>query len=118
MAARLGIWKIASSYQEFSDPQKGMFDASPDKDGVYPKISRTKDYVEIIWKKYLPVLCGSQERFSSINKMSLGCVTCLTTYRVFADGTVRCILDYDPHSVFPPCLSLGGCLQSERITVM
>ena len=58
MAARYGIWKIASAYQEFSDPEKGIFDASPDEDGYYPKISRTPDYIEIIWKKYLPVLCG------------------------------------------------------------
>ena len=102
MAARLGIWKIASDYQEFSDPQKGIFDASPDEDGLYPKVSRTEDYVELIWKKFLPVLCGSQSDSSS-----LGCVTCLTKYRVFADGTVRCILDYDPSRCLPVMPEFG-----------
>ncbi len=137
MAARLGIWKIASAYQEFSDPQKGIFDASPDEDGTYPKISRTEDYVEIIWKKYLPVLSGisltdinrlrelssagqsatasiegqsaasSAGQSASTGEPSLGCVTCLTTYRVFADGTVRCILDYDPVCELPPMPEFG-----------
>lgn len=112
MAARYGIWKIATSYQEFSDPQKGIFDASPDEDGFYPKVSRTKDYVEIIWKKFLPVLCGGQPLNCEVNQkqkedVSLGCVTCLTTYRIFADGTVRCILDYDPVCVLPPMPEFG-----------
>ena len=99
MAARYGIWKIASSYQEFSDPRKGIFDASPDEDGSYPKVSRTKNYVEIIWKKFLPVLSGGD--------VSLRCVTCLTTYRIFADGTIRCILDYDPVCELPPMPEFG-----------
>ena len=104
MASRLGIWKIASDYQEFSDPQKGIFDASPEEDGYYPKISRTSDYVEIIWKKYLPVLCGVKQDGA---ESSLGCVTCFTTYRVFADGTVRCILDYDPVCSLPAMPEFG-----------
>ncbi len=100
MASRLGIWKIASDYQEFSDPQKGIFDASPEEDGQYPKISCTDEYVQIVWKKFLPVLCGvekmtDQNQTDAGKDTSLGCVTCLTTYRIFADGTVRCILDYD-----------------------
>ena len=101
MAARYGIWKIASAYQEFSDPEKGIFDASPDEDGYYPKISRTPDYIEIIWKKFLPAISSGK------SADSLGCVTCLTTYRVFADGTVRCILDYDPVCVLPPMPEFG-----------
>ena len=116
MAARLGIWKLASDYQEFSDPQKGIFDTSPDENGiVYPKISRTEDYVEIIWKKFLPVLCPGKplsgedpktaEKTSSTS--SLACATCLTIYRVFADGTVRCILDYDPKYQLPPMPEFG-----------
>ncbi len=110
MKARLGIWKIASDYQEFSDPQKGIFDVSPDEDGVYPKISCTDDYVEIIWKKYLPVLSGQaviEESSPQAADTSLGCVTCLTTYRVFADGTVRCILDYDPACKLPVMPEFG-----------
>ncbi|HCI73256.1 MAG TPA: beta-galactosidase [Lachnospiraceae bacterium] len=115
MASRLGIWKIASDYQEFSDPQKGIFDASPDEDGTYPKITRTEDYIEIIWKKFLPVLCpgkpldGSNQGAGAPGgqEMALGCVTCLTTYRVFADGTVRCILDYDPAYELPPMPEFG-----------
>ena len=114
MASRLGIWKIASDYQEFSDPQKGIFDASPDEDGTYPKVSRTDDYVQIIWKRFLPVLCPgkplAKDKAADSQKakeMSLGCVTCLTTYRVFADGTVRCILDYDPAYELPPMPEFG-----------
>ena len=107
MAARYGIWKIASDYQEFSDPQKGIFDASPDEDGYYPKISRTKDYVEIVWKKFLPVLNPGLPLKASAEDACLGCVTCLTTYRVFSDGTVRCILDYDPVVALAPMPELG-----------
>ena len=165
MASRYGIWKIATDYQEFSDPQKGIFDPTPDADGYYPKISRTKDYVEITWKKFLPVLSAGKP-FSVTGKgpvsdgaaagaavgavvgafagavadvvtnviagtsigttartaagsdagpgnahirsdVSLGCVTCLPTYRVFADGTVRCILDYDPVCTLPPMPEFG-----------
>ncbi len=119
MKARLGIWKIASDYQEFSDPQKGIFDVSPDEDGLYPKISRTDEYVQITWKKYLPVLSGpaaentaasagtNRRNDSGRRDVSLGCVTCLTTYRVFADGTVRCILDYDPVCELPVMPEFG-----------
>ncbi len=172
MAARYGIWKIATAYQEFSDPQKGIFDVSPDEDGYYPKISRTKDYVEIVWKKYLPVLSAGMVQSVPKGKpassraaagaavgakigavagtvaeaiaitiarsadgtllglkdktvrsadgtavgsgnaqaqrdVSLECVTCLTTYRVFADGTIRCILDYDPVCTLPPMPEFG-----------
>lgn len=103
MAARMGIWKLASDYQEFSDPEKGIFDTTPDEDGMYPKISRTGDYVEITWKKYLPVLSAGSDTAAA----SMGCVTCMTTYRVFADGTVRCILDYDPVCKLPPMPEFG-----------
>ncbi len=120
MAARMGIWKLASDYQEFSDPQLGVFDTSPDADGPYPKISCTDDYVQIIWKKYLPILSPfvkasdpgdtcSVEAGADCSKRdeALGCVTCLTTYRVFADGTVRCILDYDPVCKLPAMPEFG-----------
>ena len=103
MAARMGIWKLASDYQEFSDPEKGIFDTTPDEDGMYPKISRTGDYIEITWKKFLPVLSAG----SNTAAASMGCVTCMTTYRVFADGTVRCILDYDPVCKLPPMPEFG-----------
>ncbi len=141
MASRLGIWKIASDYQEFSDPQKGIFDIDPDEDGQYPKISCTDDYVQIVWKKFLPVLnpgmelekcakAGSQDNDTASNakdtasqdnavasnekemasqtkEAALGCVTCLTVYRVFTDGTVRCILDYDPVCKLPVMPEFG-----------
>lgn len=120
MAARYGIWRLASEYQGFTDPNKGIFEL----DGTYPKIRKTDDYVEIVWKKYLPVLSGRAEvkpgpegiadtaalraaERKAPSDRSSECVTCLTTYRVFADGTVRCILDYDPVFELPPMPEFG-----------
>ncbi|MBR1900591.1 MAG: DUF4981 domain-containing protein, partial [Lachnospiraceae bacterium] len=109
MAARLGIWRLASEYQEFSDPQVGMFEIGYDDEQRYPKIRTTEDYVEITWRKYLPVICPgtSGEKSKEGADRSMGCVWCLTTYRVFADGTVRCILDYDPAADLPPMPEFG-----------
>ena len=112
MPARLGIWKIASSYQDFNDPEKGIFDIASDGEESWPKILYTDDYVEIIWKKFLPVLsgcCGADtcQTIRKPEKVSMGCVTCLTSYRVFPDGTVRCILDYNPVCELPPMPEFG-----------
>ena len=110
MAARLGIWRLASEYQEFSDPQVGIFEIGYDAEEVYPKIRKTDDYVEITWKKYLPVICPNTALSSGSvapADRAVQCLSCLTTYRVFADGTVRCILDYDPAADLPPMPEFG-----------
>ena len=110
MAARLGIWRLASEYQEFSDPQVGIFEIGYEEEERYPKIRTTDDYVEITWKKYLPVICpgtASGKSGKAGADRSMECIYCLTTYRVFADGTVRCILDYDPAADLPPMPEFG-----------
>ena len=110
MAARLGIWKLASEYQEVLDPKSGMFDIGVDPENRYPKIRKTEEYVEITWKKYLPVLCDRVplgRSGSAPSDRGADSVFCLTTYRVFADGTVRCILDYDPAADLPPMPEFG-----------
>jgi beta-galactosidase len=53
-------------------------------------VRQTEDFVEVTWKKYL-----------------LKGVTALTTYRVFADGTVRFILDCEPGADLPDLPEFG-----------
>ncbi len=81
MPARYGQWKIASLYQDFLDPDMNIYQHPFDLENEsarYPLIEETEDSVSVSWKKF----------FGGKN-------SCLTTYRIFPDGTVRCILSYD-----------------------
>ena len=40
MAARLGIWRLASEYQEFSDPQVGIFEIGYEEEEVSDLVAR------------------------------------------------------------------------------
>ena len=95
MAARYGVWKLASLYQDFIDPEENPYAAAENVDPNavrYPVIRKEKDYVQITWMKYLPTIPKSRVK---------------TTYRIFADGTVRFILDYDPVPGLPPMPEFG-----------
>ncbi len=82
MPARCGIWKLASLYQTFIKPGSNPY--IPGDDNGEPKVHQTAGYVDLTWKKYIPV--PSYEAVSSVK----------TTYRVFPDGTIRMILDWEP----------------------
>ena len=82
MPARCGIWKLASLYQTFIKPGSNPY--IPGDDNGEPKVRQTAGYVDLTWKKYIPV--PSYETVSFVN----------TTYRVFPDGTIRMILDWEP----------------------
>lgn len=110
MGARLGFWKIASDFQEFYNPVINPYE---DKGEKYPKIRQTEDYVEITWKKYLgtgmvaTVGLDMADQPTGLPDTGARTVTCFTTYRVFADGTVRFILEYDPAEDLPEMPEFG-----------
>ncbi len=89
--SRSGIWKIASEYQDFVD-----FDANPycgsEESQKYPKIREAKDHVDVTWKKYLPTIPRS---------------SVMVTYRIFANGTIRVLMDYSPAQGLPPMPEFG-----------
>lgn len=91
MPARYGVWKLASLYQDFMDPFAAPYTLS-DEDKKYPIVKETKEFVDVTWKKYLPTVPMS---------------ACFVTYRIFADGTVRVIMDYDPVEGLPPMPEFG-----------
>ncbi len=107
MATRLGAWRLASEYQSDADPGRGVSDAGNGEKESYPKITVTDEYVEITYRKYLPVLFPQTDAAPCAQDRTAACVPCLTVYRVFPDGTVRCILEYEPQTELPPMPEFG-----------
>ena len=98
MAARYGVWKLASLYQNHMPPEFNPFSPEEGADSdalLYPLVKQTEEYVDVTWKKYLPTVPAC---------------SCLTTYRIFPDGTVRFILEYDPAEGLPPMPEFGFLL--------
>lgn len=91
MPARYGQWKLATLYQDFITPDQDPY--AEDSDARrFPIIKETKEYVDVTFRKYLPT--------------SPKC-TCLVTYRVIADGTVRVSMDYEAVKGLSPMPEYG-----------
>ncbi len=91
MPARYGVWKLASLYQDFLNPEENPYE--PDSDArKYPVVKESGGHVDVSWKKYLPTVPKS---------------SCLVTYRIFADGRVRVIMDYEAVKGLPPMPEFG-----------
>ncbi|MCR4909268.1 MAG: DUF4981 domain-containing protein [Lachnospiraceae bacterium] len=98
MAFRQGFWKNASNYQTHIRPGESPFD--PESEARrYPVIRENPDYAEVSWKKYLP---------------SPGLSFVTTTYRIFKDGRVRVILDYEPEESLPPMPEFGFLFKLDK----
>ncbi|MCR4590189.1 MAG: DUF4981 domain-containing protein [Lachnospiraceae bacterium] len=98
MAFRQGFWKLASNYQLFLPPG-----SDPYEDGSearkYPIIKEKKECLEISWNRYLP-----SDPVSYVK----------TTYRVFKDGRVRVIMDYDGKADLPPMPEFGFLFKLDK----
>jgi len=94
MAARYGVWKLASLYHDFIGPEDNVYD--PDCEAHdFPKVNVTDQYADVTFKRYFTV--DTKEKQASV----------LTTYRVFADGTVRMILSFEGDGSLPPMPEFG-----------
>lgn len=91
MAARYGVWKLASLYQDFLNPDEDPMDENSDA-RKYPVIRQTSSYVDVTFKKFLPTVPKS---------------ACMVTYRILADGTVRVSMDYEAVKGLPPMPEFG-----------
>jgi beta-galactosidase len=91
MPARYGQWKLATLYQDFISPDQDPYAEESDA-RRFPIIKETEDYVDVTFRKYLPT--------------SPKC-TCLVTYRVIADGTVRVSMDYEAVKGLSPMPEFG-----------
>lgn len=93
MAARLGVWKTATLYQDFNDPDGSPY-AWGEEAFRYPMLDVRQEYADIKQRIFLPTTPRS---------------VMFVTYRVFADGTVRVIEEYDPKegAALPPMPEFG-----------
>ncbi len=98
MAFRQGFWKLASDYQEFVKPGESPYIPGSEA-GKYPVIKEKKDCLEITWNKYLP---SSPLSFVK------------TAYRIFKDGRVRVIMDYDGKGDLPPMPEFGFMFKLDK----
>lgn len=99
MAARYGVWKLASLYQTFQKPSENPYGGGAEENHT-PNVRQTEDFVDVTFKKYFPV--PSYENCSWVE----------TTYRIFPDGTIRFILTFDPDTMaegtkLPPMPEFG-----------
>lgn len=100
MAARYGIWKLASLYSGSApaDPavsEEAQQQAREASKG--PDVTVTGTYVDVAFRRYFP------SAISETAYMTL-------TYRVFADGTIRMITDLKPTEGLTPLPEFGMLL--------
>ncbi|WP_130836166.1 glycoside hydrolase family 2 TIM barrel-domain containing protein [Lachnoclostridium sp. Marseille-P6806] len=92
MAARYGVWKLASLYQgPVPAEYAGEFEKYL-KYGDYPKLVQTDSYVDVAFRVFLESAPRS---------------VAYITYRVTGDGAVRVSIDCEPAPGLPPMPSFG-----------
>ena len=93
MAARHGVWKLASLYQT-TVPQAAREDEAWGREVMeYPKVTEYDDHVDVTFKHWL---------FPAEKDTVLE-----VTYSVYGDGTCRISMEYEPGKVLPPMPEFG-----------
>ncbi len=90
MAARYGQWKLASLYAGIMPVE--MNAGAAELLGKYPIIKTAKDHLDVTLCYFLPTAPAGRAE---------------VTYSIFADGTIRFTLDYDPVEGLSPMPEFG-----------
>ncbi|ETP73241.1 beta-galactosidase/beta-glucuronidase [Lachnospiraceae bacterium JC7] len=93
MAARQGIWKLASLYQT-TVPQAAKEDDLWGREVMaYPEVTEHEDHVDVTFKHWL--FPTEKETFATV------------TYSVYGDGTCRISMEYESDKILPPMPEFG-----------